>query len=160
MRLSGPPRTRWQRALARAPIGVYRLGLGGLLGRRFVLLTHRGRRSGLPRQVALEVVGRDDTSGGVLVASGYGTRAQWFRNVIADPHVRFQVGWRRYEGTAHPLEPGESGRRLAAYARRHPRTAATLMATIGREVDGTAAGYERLGADRDHGIPLVALRPR
>jgi hypothetical protein len=30
----------------RLPIWFYRLGLGGLLGTRFVLLTHTARRSG------------------------------------------------------------------------------------------------------------------
>lgn len=52
MMFSHPPRTRMQRALFRAPILLDRLGLGGLLGHRFLLLTHTGR----PRQVVLEVV--------------------------------------------------------------------------------------------------------
>lgn len=149
--------SRLQRALFRAPLLLYRLGLGGLLGSRFVLLTHIGRRSGLPRQTVLEVVGRED--GCYLVASGYGGRAQWFRNIRAQPRVRFQVGRHRFEGRAEPLPPAESGRRLATYARRHPRTAAALMRMIGHEMDGSAAAYERLGADPEHGIPLVALRP-
>lgn len=154
---AGPPRTRVQRAVHRAPVVLFRMGLGGLLGRRFLLLTHVGRRTQLPRQVVLEVVGRED--GGYLVASGYGARAQWYRNVLAEPRVRFQVGWRRYAGRAEPFRPAESGRRLAAYARRHPRTAAALMRTIGHATDGSAAAYERLGADPDRGVPLVALRP-
>jgi deazaflavin-dependent oxidoreductase (nitroreductase family) len=157
MTMSSPPRTRLQRAVARAPILLFRLGLGGLLGQRFVLLTHVGRRTGLPRRTVLEVVGRDD--GGYLVASGYGARAQWFRNVRAEPRVEFQVGWRRYRGLASPLPPAESGRRLAAYAGRHPRTAAALMRMLGQQVDGAPASYERVGADPEHGVPLVALRP-
>lgn len=56
MMFSHPPRTRMQRALFRAPILLDRLGLGGLLGHRFLLLTHTGRTSGRPRQVVLEVV--------------------------------------------------------------------------------------------------------
>ena len=42
MKLARPPRTRLRRALFRAPIWLYRLGLGGLLGGRFLLLTHTG----------------------------------------------------------------------------------------------------------------------
>jgi deazaflavin-dependent oxidoreductase (nitroreductase family) len=160
MKLSRPARTRLGRALVRAPIWLYRLGLGGLLGARFLLLTHTGRRSGRPRQVVLEVVGRDEPSGGFLVASGYGARSQWFRNILADPRVRFQVGWRRYQGLARPLPPAESGRRLAGYARRYPRAAASLLRAIGQDVDGSDAAYERIGSDPEHGIPLVALRPR
>jgi deazaflavin-dependent oxidoreductase (nitroreductase family) len=159
----GPTRpawTRWQRALARAPIRLYHLGLGGLLGSRFVLLEHRGRCTGRPRQVVLEVVDRHPASGGVLVASGYGSRAQWYRNIQADPRVAFWLGRRRQQGVAEPLDPAESGRRLAAYALRTPRSAALLMRIVGHDVDGTAGAYARLGSDPEHGIPLVLLRPR
>jgi hypothetical protein len=54
----------------------------------------------------------------------------------------------------------ESGRRLAGYAHRHPRAAASLLRAIGQDVDGSDAAYERVGSDPDHGIPLVALLPR
>ncbi|WP_233159611.1 nitroreductase family deazaflavin-dependent oxidoreductase [Pseudonocardia sp. MH-G8] len=151
-----PPRSRLQRAVHRAPVLLFRLGLGGLLGSRLVLLTHVGRTTGRERQVVLEVVGREGE--GYLVASGYGGRAQWFRNVTAQPRVRFQVGRRRFTGRAEVLPPAESGRRLAAYAHDHPRTAAALMRTLGHDVEGPEA-YERLGADREQGVPLVALRP-
>lgn len=159
MKLTQPPRTRLQRTLARGPIWLYRFGLGGLLGRRLVLLQHIGRTSGRPRQVVLEVVGWHAPSGGYVVAAGYGARSQWFRNILAQPQVGFQVGWRHHRGVAEPLTPAESGRALAYYARRHPRTAAALMRTLGRDVDGSAADYERIGSDVEHGIPLVALRP-
>jgi len=123
-------------------------------------LTHTGRKSGRPRQVVLEVVGRDRPSGGYLVASGYGSRAQWYRNILADPRVRFQVGRHRYQGLARPLPPAESGRQLAGYAHRHPRAGAALLRAIGQQVDGSDAAYERIGSDPDQGIPLVALVPR
>lgn len=160
MTLSQPPRTRLRRALVRAPIRLYRLGLGGLLGQRFLLLTHTGRRTGRPRQVVLEVVGRDEESGGYLVASGYGSRSQWYRNISRHPEVHVQVGRRHFDGVARPLPPAESGRRLSEYARRYPRLAVAMMRMLGHDVDGSAAGYQRLGADPEHGVPLVLLRPR
>lgn len=159
MTLIRSPRTRTYRAVARAPIWLYRLGLGNLLGHRFVLLTHTGRTTGRPRHVVLDVLGRHEESGGILVASAYGSRAQWFRNIAANPRVCFQVGRCRHTGIAQPLPAAESGRCLAAYAGRHPRTTAALMRAIGRDMDGSRSGYERLGADRDHGVPLIALRP-
>jgi deazaflavin-dependent oxidoreductase (nitroreductase family) len=152
-----PPRTRLQRAVARAPIVLYRLGLGGLLGSRFVLLTCIGRKSGRPRQVVLEAVAHEGDT--VFLASGYGGQAQWFRNIVADPRVQYQVGWRRRTGLARPLPPAESGRRLAEYAQRHPRTAAGLMRMVGQDVDGSAADYRRVGADPAGGVPIVALEP-
>ena len=43
----------------RLPIWLYHSHLGWLLGTRFVLLTHTGRKSGLSRQTVLEVVRYD-----------------------------------------------------------------------------------------------------
>lgn len=154
----GPPLGGLRRAVLRAPIHLYRLGLGALLGHRLVLLTHTGRVSGLPRQVVLEVVGRGDERDSYLIASGYGERSQWLRNVLAHPEVTYQVGGRRHRGTAVPLPPEESGRRLADYAQQHPRTAARLMKALDH-APRTRADFEALGADRAHGVPLVALRP-
>ena len=54
----------------RLPIYLYRLGLGQLLGHRFMLLTHRGRRSGRVYQTALEVVRYDPSLRETVVASG------------------------------------------------------------------------------------------
>lgn len=159
MRTAGPARRRFSRAVVRAPILVYRCGLGWVFGRRLVLLTHVGRRSGRPRQVVLEVVGRGPGRGSYVVASGYGSRAHWFRNVLAHPEVTYQVGRRRRDGWAYPLPSAESGRRLAEYAARRPRSAAALMRMLDRDVDGSRAAYERLGADHEHGVPLVLLAP-
>lgn len=154
------PRSPMARRLFRAPVWIYRLGLGGLLARRFVLLTTRGRVSGRPRQVVLEVVGRDEESGGYLVVSGFGGRSQWLRNIQVEPRVLFEVGWRRYRGTAVPLAPTESGQTLAdRLTRLYPRLGPTLMGALGHTVDGSVADYERLGSDPDHGIPVIALRP-
>jgi deazaflavin-dependent oxidoreductase (nitroreductase family) len=137
---------------------VYPLGLGGIFGSRLVHLVHTGRRSGRPRHVVLEVLGRHAASGGFLVPAGYGTRSQWLRNVLHDPRVRFQVGGRRYRGVAEPLPAAESGAVLSAYARRHPRAAAALMRFVGQITDGSDADYRRIGSDLDHGVPVVLLR--
>lgn len=154
----GPPRGGWRRAVLRAPIALYRMGLGGLLGHRLVLLTHTGRKSGLRRRVVLEVVGRGDEPGSYVIASGYGARSQWYRNILATPAVRYQVGARSFAGTAVPCPPEESGRRLADYAARHPRTAARLMSSLGH-APASRADYAALGADPHDGVPLVLLRP-
>lgn len=77
---------RW---LARAPIPLYRHGFGRLLGSRVVMLEHRGRRTGQPRYVVLEVV---DRRPGHIRVSGYGERSHWYRNVVARPDVRVWTG--------------------------------------------------------------------
>lgn len=159
MRTAEPARRRLSRALVRAPILVYRCGFGWVFGRRLVLLTHIGRTTGRPRHVVLEVVGRGPTAGSYVVASGYGVRAQWFRNVVAHPEVTYQVGRRRRDGWAYPLPSAESGRGLAEYAARRPRAAAGLMRMLDHDVDGSREAYQRLGADAEHGVPLVLLSP-
>lgn len=144
-----------RRVLFRLPVALFRLKLGRLLGGRLILLTHTGRKSGRRRQVVLEVVGRPG-DGTLLVASGFGARAQWFRNVLVDPAVLVTAASSTWPGRAVPLPPHESGLAMATYARRHPRLARRLMSFCGYEVDGSEADYIEVG--RDH-IPIVSIRP-
>ncbi|HEU5434459.1 MAG TPA: hypothetical protein VFU81_22495, partial [Thermomicrobiales bacterium] len=58
-RLGDAPPAGVTRLLARAPIWLYRLHLGRLLGHHALVLTHRGRKSGKARQAILEVVRYD-----------------------------------------------------------------------------------------------------
>lgn len=116
----------------RAPIWLYRARLGALLGPRLLMLEHRGRRSGLPRYVVLEVLGRPEP-GRYLVASGFGEKAQWFRNITADPRVRVTVGSHApAPATAHRLPQPEADRALAAYIEAHPRAWARFREVLER----------------------------
>src|SRR5215469_7567003 len=95
-------KTRW---LVRAPIRLYRARLGFVLGSRFLMLEHVGRSSGLRRYVVLEIIGRP-SPGTFVVASGFGTRAQWFRNVRANPAVRIYLrSGKPVTATARLLSP-------------------------------------------------------
>lgn len=78
---SGTPRGLLRLGL-RLPVWLYRLRLGRLLGRRFVMVTHTGRKSGRQHQTVLEVVRYDPATGVVVVASGWGEKADWFRNIL------------------------------------------------------------------------------
>jgi deazaflavin-dependent oxidoreductase (nitroreductase family) len=145
------------RRLARLPIWLYRLGLGRLLGERFLLLTHIGRTSGRLRQTVVEVVRHDRLSDTYIIASGWGERADWYRNIQKTPRVLISVGARRMQAVAEPLPREVAARELRDYARRHPyaiRGLAKLV--IGQSFDSSVAASERL-AER---VPLVALRPR
>lgn len=114
------------RALMRAPIWLYRARLGLLFGSRTLLLEHVGRKSGLPRYVVLEVVGHPEADVYVVV-SGFGTRAQWFRNVTANPRTRVSVAWHGpREATARRMSQEESDAALTDYVRRHPKGWAKL----------------------------------
>jgi deazaflavin-dependent oxidoreductase (nitroreductase family) len=106
------------RLILRAPLPLYRAGLGVLLGHRLVYLAHRGRVSGRRRETVLEVVSY--SPGEVVVVSGWGARADWYRNLQAAPPLEVRVGARRF---AHPqrrfLDAAEGEALLREYRRRH-----------------------------------------
>lgn len=152
------PSKGFRRFLFRAPIWLYRVGLGGLMTKRMVLLNHVGRKSGLPRQAVVEVTKYDADHDTYYVASGWGKKADWYRNLLATPDITIQVGWRKMAVTAVPLTPEQSGEVMADYARRYPTAARVLSERLlGYEVDGTAENYYALGHDV---VPFVALQPR
>ncbi|CAA0110901.1 Uncharacterised protein [Mycolicibacterium vanbaalenii] len=127
------------RALMRAPIWVYRAGLGFVFGHRMLLLEHKGRRTGAARFAVLEVLGHPAPDR-YLVASGFGERAQWFQNVLAEPNVRISTGFRRaVPAEARRLTTSEADAALKAYVTRHPRAWAklgpTLENTLGRPIE-------------------------
>ena len=138
------------RRLLRAPIWLYRLRLGWLLGRRFLLIEHRGRTSGKPRYTVLEVVRHDRRAGSYVVASGWGRKADWYRNIRVTPEVRLMVGARRFDARAVPLPVPEAGRELCSYARAHPAAFRVLTRLIGGE---SAVPCDRAAES----IPLVVL---
>jgi deazaflavin-dependent oxidoreductase (nitroreductase family) len=133
-----------QRWFARAPIWIYRARLGFLMGSRVLMLEHIGRRSGARRYAILEVVDQP-APGRYVVASGFGERSQWLRNVRANPSVRVSVGRQRSRpATARPLDPAEAQAALREYARKHPVSWRTLRpvfeSTLGTEIsDDTSA---------------------
>jgi deazaflavin-dependent oxidoreductase (nitroreductase family) len=150
-----PPRG-FSRMMYRLPIQLYRAGLGWLLGGRFVLLTHIGRKSGQPRKVTLEVVNHDPKSDTYYIASGFGEKSDWFLNIQKNPHVTIQVGRRQTPALAERLSPPEAGEQLLNYARVHPAAMKNLLKFMGYRVNGSESDYRALGQY----VPIVALHPQ
>ncbi|WP_433522633.1 nitroreductase family deazaflavin-dependent oxidoreductase [Nocardia pseudovaccinii] len=120
-------RTRW---VVRAPIILYRVGLGFLFGSRLLMLEHTGRRTGVRRYVTLEVVDHPESATYVVV-SGFGVGAQWYRNITANPHVRISIGFRRkVSAIATPMTADESALALERYIDHHPKAWTMLRGTI------------------------------
>jgi deazaflavin-dependent oxidoreductase (nitroreductase family) len=67
----------------------------------FLYLTTTGRRSGLPREIEIWFTERD---GRFYLISEYPDRANWVRNIHANPHVHVRVGDRRFEGEARIVD--------------------------------------------------------
>lgn len=145
------------RFFVRAPLALYRARLGFLLGKRFLHLEHLGRKSGLPRDTVLEVVHHDPADGTYYVCSGWGEKADWFRNVMASPDVTITVGTKRMLVHAERLDETAATAVLTDYAGRNPtafRNLSKLM--LGHPLATNADGAAELAA----AIPAVAFRPR
>lgn len=151
-----PPRG-FKRMLLRFPIWCYRLGIGWLLGRRFLLLNHTGRRSGLIRQTVLEVVDYDPDTETYCIASGFGHQSDWYQNLLNTPNATIQVGTRRIPVLAELLPPEASGEAMVRYAQRYPKSARVICRRVGYQVDGSEDDYRVVGQES---IPFVQLRQR
>ncbi|WP_406410346.1 nitroreductase family deazaflavin-dependent oxidoreductase [Streptomyces halstedii] len=145
----------WRRTAARLPVHLFRVGLGPLFRKRLLLLVHTGRVTGEQRRTVLEVVAAERVDGrrAWTVASGFGARAHWYRNLRAAPQAVAQVGRVYHAVSARFLTPEEGGRSMTGYAERHPRTARRLCAYLGHPVDGGTEDYRRAGEV----LPFVLL---
>lgn len=143
------------RTLFRLPIYLYRLDLGWLLGHRFLMLTHRGRRTGLLRQAVLEVLHYDPDSQESIVIAALGERADWYRNIQASPPLEVQTGHLRYVPQYRFLTPSEASAVWMRFEQDHSPEARIAVRVMGWEYDFTSAGRENLA----HILRLVAFQP-
>jgi deazaflavin-dependent oxidoreductase (nitroreductase family) len=105
-----------------------------------LLLTTRGRKSGLLRRTAL-IYGRDGDSY-VVVASlgGAPKHPLWYLNLVADPDVELQVGPHTLRGRARTATPEERTRLWPQMAAVWPQ-------------------YDQYQKKTDREIPVVLLDP-
>ncbi len=141
----------------RLPVYLYRLGLGWLMGKRFVLINHVGRKTGLPRQAVVEVVERDPDSGCITVVAGYGKRAQWYQNLRANPEIVIQIGNRKIPVTARFVSPQDGEEIMVRYHQRYGAVTGTLMSVLGYTWDGSEAGLRQISHD---GLRFVHFEPK
>jgi deazaflavin-dependent oxidoreductase (nitroreductase family) len=142
----------------KAPAGLYRIGLGRLLGRRFLALSHRGRKSGRLYETVLEVAIFDPAAQESVVVSAYGTKADWYRNLQAAPAVRIRTGKLDYAPDHRFLTHEESTAATAEFCRLHPweaKLAPRVLAGIGAVTTDSSDPVRRLAS-----LPMVAFRPR
>jgi deazaflavin-dependent oxidoreductase (nitroreductase family) len=140
----------------RLPIYLYRLNLGWLLSHRFLLLIHRGRRSGLRRETVLEVARYNPATEESVVLSAWGEQADWYRNIQVTPALEVQTGGERYVPQQRFLAPEENHAVLADYGRRHPLAFQFFARVFGYPLNGTEAARREFA----HSLRLVAFHPR
>lgn len=141
-----PPDARIFRAL-------YAIGFGPLVGQFILLLTTTGRKTGLSRVTPLQY---EEVDGAYMLGSSRGLRADWVRNLIADPRVEIRVRSRRFSGRAEVVsDPERIADFLALRLERHPRIVGQIM-----EMEGLPAhpSHEQL-VHYAKRLALVIVRP-
>lgn len=132
---------------------LYALGLGPLVGRLVLLLTTTGRKSGLPRVTALQY---EEVDGAIYLGSSKGTRADWFKNLLANPIVSIRVKSRQFFGKAQPVtDPAQIADFLELRLRRHPRMIGAMLKAEGLAAPPSRAELETYASQ----LALVIVRP-
>jgi deazaflavin-dependent oxidoreductase (nitroreductase family) len=121
--LTAKPPSGLLKYVARLPIVFYRLGFGGLLDERLILLNHIGRKTDAIHQAVVRVVSHDVDSDTYYIASAWGFKSQWPRNLLAHPEIVIQIGRRKLIVDAQPLTPEQGANVLLDYRQRHPEAA-------------------------------------
>ena len=136
-----------------APTWLYRAHLGFLFGNRFLMIEHRGRKSGNLYRTVLEVAGRYLEKDEWIVTSGTGPKADWYRNLQAQGVDAVWIGSTRHHASVRFLEPDEAALVMAKYEAAHPRAAVKLLESMGVTYDGTDEGRIELMKK----IPMVGF---
>lgn len=139
---------------------LYRHGWGWLLGRRFLQLTHTGRRSGRTHTTVLEVVRLDRDSGEVMVVSGFGPGSDWLRNIQANGRVEISIGRESFPASFRMVPVEEATTVLADFERRNrvaaPVIRLVLSLLLGWRYDGRPETRRRAA----EALPVVAFSRR
>ena len=148
-----PGLRRLYKLINKPPRIAYALGLGPLIGRLVLLLTTRGRRTGLLRVTPLQY---EQIEGKYYVASAFGTRTDWYRNILADPGVRVRVGRKAFAAFAEPsTDPAQIADFLEYRLARHPRMFGMMLRAEGLPPSPSRQDLESLAEDK----ALVILHP-
>ncbi|TET98088.1 MAG: nitroreductase family deazaflavin-dependent oxidoreductase [Anaerolineales bacterium] len=132
---------------------AYALGLGPLVGRLVLLLTTKGRKTGLLRVTPLQY---EQIDGKYYVASAFGIRTDWYKNILADPGVRVRVGRKEFEAFAEPSsDPAQIADFLEYRLARHPRMIGMMLRAEGLPPSPSRQDLESLAEDK----ALVILHP-
>ena len=148
----GPgPVFKW---LFKIPVLQYKLGLGWMIGRHILLLTTTGRKSGKPRLTPLEYV-YDRENDRYRIAAGWGGHTDWFRNLLKDPNVTVQVGWRKFNAIAERACDEEVAQYMMHVSERHAEMDKVWNRWSDRPLDGTFESYVHAAKF----FPSVWLKP-
>jgi deazaflavin-dependent oxidoreductase (nitroreductase family) len=102
-----PQRGTLNRVLFKIPLIWRRMGLGPILGHeslagnKMLVLTTWGRKSHTPRHTMLSYVLVGEK---IYVCSGWGSKSDWYKNIVENPDVTLQVGEKCYSARARRVQ--------------------------------------------------------
>jgi deazaflavin-dependent oxidoreductase (nitroreductase family) len=138
-----------------APSYLYRARLGFLFGNRFLMIEHRGRKSGRLYRTVVEVAGRHPERREWIVTAGRGPTSDWYRNLQEGGLESVWLGSRPHAASVRFLPADEAATVMKSYEDEHPKTADRLYRTMGVSYDGTDEDRVRMM----HEIPMVGFTP-
>ncbi len=118
------------------PLIFYRLGLGRLLGKRFMLLTHKGRRSGKVYRTVLAVLRFDEKTREILAVSPW-SASNWYRNIQVTPALKVETDGVRYVPVQRSLSPEEIAALFVEFRKEHPIFSRMVARIPGWKIDST-----------------------
>ena len=108
---------------------LYQRFLFRFAGGVILLLTTTGRKSGKPHTVGLQYELLD---GRYWVGAADGTRADWYRNILAQPRVEIQAGARKFTATSEVIDdPARIADFLAYRIKQKPLMLRMILRTDG-----------------------------
>lgn len=165
MPANAPPQTRpgegdekapsFMIPIFKLPLFLYRLRLGWLMGRRFMQLTHVGRRSGKVRRTILAVLRFDDETKEIYTISAW-KQSDWYYNIQASPALRVETGFVRYVPLQRTLSPEEIATTFIEYRKAHPFFSRMVCRIPGWKWDSTYEEFLELART----LRGVAFRPK
>ncbi len=149
----------WLRWALHLPTRLYDADLGRLLGHRFLMLTHVGRRTGRRYRTVLEVLEWRAGQHEAIVMSGFGPQSQWLRNLQAGGGEEVRIGRERWSPQLRMLEPAEATAVLAEYERRNRLAAPVVRIVLSRLARLRYDGSDEARRQVVETLPLLGLRP-
>ncbi|MFN8414070.1 MAG: nitroreductase family deazaflavin-dependent oxidoreductase [Anaerolineales bacterium] len=125
----------------KVPVWLYKIGLGGwerMMGAEWMLIITKGRKTGKPREVMVDVMDYDSSTDTYYVESAYGARADWVRNIQAHPEFEARVGRRKFKAQATILIGETTADQFVNFYRKKPVYTRSVMAMVGMNFNSEA----------------------
>ena len=139
---------RTMRSLNHRMVPNFRKGFGPT--RMVLLLTTTGRKTGLPRTTPLQF---EEIDGAYYLGSARGAKADWFKNLEANPRVEVEIKGMRYHAFAEAITDAN---RIADFfeirLQRHPVMIGYLM-----RLEGLPLRYNRDDLERFAAMKALAI---